>query len=153
MKILLVSDTHGDDEILRKLAEMYPDMDYYLHAGDSQSSSMAIYPFDSVLGNCDFYDFDRVRKIYTPKGYLLVKHHPVINKSEIEDVKIFVHGHTHRHSLRVEKELITICPGSPTLPRDWTEGTYVILNINDKEIEIAFYDAQTKNILTKEKIM
>lgn len=153
MKILVVSDTHGNDSILFDLYKQYPNMDYYLHAGDSQSSSMAIYPYDSILGNCDFYYFDRLRKIYTPKGYILMKHFPTINSKEMEDVKFFIHGHTHRYELKEENGLIIICPGSPTLPRDGTNGTYVIMDINDKYAEITVIELETKNILTSLKIM
>ncbi len=153
MKILIVSDSHGNDEILRELYKMYPNMDYYLHAGDSQSSLMAIYPFDSVLGNCDFYDFDLVRKISTPKGYLLMRHYPKYSKEEIKDVKFFIHGHTHVARVIKENELYVICPGSVSLPRDGTNGTYMIIEINENNSTITTFDVETKNILTREKIM
>lgn len=153
MKILIVSDSHGNDEILRELYKMYPNMDYYLHAGDSQSSLMAIYPFDSVLGNCDFYDFDLVRKISTPKGYLLMRHYPKYSKEEIKDVKFFIHGHTHVARVKKENELYVICPGSVSLPRDGTNGTYMIIEINENSSTITTFDVETKNILTREKIM
>lgn len=153
MKILIVSDSHGDDEVLKELCKLYPKMDYYLHAGDSQSSPMAIYPFDSVLGNCDFYDFDLVRKIYTPKGYLLMRHYPKYNKEEIKDVKFFVHGHTHVARVIKENNLYAICPGSVSLPRDGTNGTYMIIDINENDSTLTTYDVETKNILTREIIM
>ena len=153
MKILIVSDSHGNDGILRELYNMYPNMDYYLHAGDSQSSSMTIYPFDSVLGNCDYYDFDMNRKIYTPIGYLLMRHYPKYTKEEVKDVKFFVHGHTHSARIYKENDLYIICPGSVSLPRDGTNGTYVIIEINERESTITTYDVETKNILTREKIM
>ena len=153
MKILVVADSHGNDEILQDLYSQYPTMDYYLHAGDSQSSSMVIYPFDSVLGNCDYYDFDRCRRIPTPKGYLFMKHFPGISDKEKEGVSIFIHGHTHRNSLSVDKDgLITLCPGSITLPRDGTIGTYAIISIDSEHIEIQIIEAGTKNILKKMKL-
>ena len=55
MKILLVSDSHGDYESLDRLAKMYPNMDLYLHAGDSEQDEWSIKPFVSVRGNCDHY--------------------------------------------------------------------------------------------------
>ena len=153
MKILVVSDSHGNDGILMDLYNQYPKMDYYLHAGDSQSSSMAIYPFDSILGNCDYYDFDRCRKIYTPMGYLFMKHYPNITDKEKEGVKFFIHGHTHRFSLYKEKDLICLCPGSVTHPRDGSLGSYAIIEISESKAEITIYELETKNILTKMKIM
>ena len=152
MKILLVADSHGNDRILQDLYHQYEDMDYYLHAGDSQSSTMAIYPFDSVKGNCDFYDFDRCRKIYTPMGYLFMKHFPTLHNNESEDVKFFVHGHTHQ--VKVTKgNIVTICPGSLTRPRDGTNGTYMIMDIHKEKTTITIYDVEMKKVLNIIEIM
>ena len=148
MKILVVSDSHGNDEILQELYSQYPNMDYYLHAGDSQSSSMVIYPFDSVLGNCDYYDFDRCRRIKTSVGDIFMKHFPTLRSNEAKDVKIFIHGHTHKNALYIDNDgLITLCPGSISRPRDGTIGSYVIINIENERIEIKVIEAETNNIL------
>ena len=153
MKILVVSDTHGNDDILKELYNEYPKMDLYLHAGDSQSSSMAIYPFDAVEGNCDYFDFDRCRKVYTPKGYLFMKHYPNLTSKEKEDIKFFIHGHTHRNALYEEDNVVVICPGSLSLPRDGTLGTYAIMEINEGESNIYIVERETKNILKRMKLM
>ena len=153
MKILVVSDSHGNDGLLMDLYHQYPNMDLYLHAGDSQSSSMAIYPFDSVEGNCDFYNFDLRRKIYTPKGYLLMKHYPSISDKEKEGVFLFIHGHTHKYELSEKNGLITLCPGALSRPRDGTDGSYAIIDINDVESTIIIYALDTKNILIRMKIL
>lgn len=153
MKILIVSDSHGNDSILKDLYKQYPKMDYYLHAGDSQSSPMMIYPFDSIKGNCDYFDFDVRRKLYTPKGYLLMKHFPTITGKDKEDIKFFVYGHTHRYRLYIEDDIYVICPGSVSLSRDGSLGSYAILEINDVESSVTIYEVGTKNILTRMKIM
>ena len=153
MKILVVSDSHGNDGILVDLYEQYPKMDLYLHAGDSQSSTMAIYPFDSVQGNCDYYDFDRCRRVITPQGYLFMKHYPSLNAKEKEGVKIFIHGHTHRNTLYIEDGIITLCPGSLSHPRDGTLGSYATIEINEEKIEINIIELETKTILKRMKLM
>ena len=153
MKILLVSDSHGDDLILKELKNEYPDMDHYLHAGDSQSSEYAIFPFDSISGNCDCYPFDERRKIYTPIGYLLMKHYPHLFSNEKEGIKIFVHGHTHKWKISKEGEMYIICPGSISRPRDGTLGTYAILDLNEKESSVMIIEVETKNILKRMKLM
>ena len=76
MKILLVSDSHGHEQILKDLYRQYPKMDLYLHAGDSALDISSIYPYISVRGNCDYYPFDDRYLVYTPVGYLLMKHKP-----------------------------------------------------------------------------
>ena len=45
MKILLVSDSHSDYTALDQLAAKYPNMDLYLHAGDSEQDEFSIKPF------------------------------------------------------------------------------------------------------------
>ncbi len=148
MKILVVSDSHGNDSVLKDLLKEYPKMDYYLHAGDSQSTSYALFPFDSVRGNCDYFDFDTVRRINTPIGYLVMKHYPVLNRDEEKTTKIFIHGHTHRYEIKKDN-YITICPGSVTHPRDGSLGSYAILEIEIDHINISIIELGTKKILLK----
>ena len=151
MKILVVSDSHGNDSVLKDLLKEYPKMDYYLHAGDSQSTSYALFPFDSVRGNCDYFDFDIVRRINTPMGYLVMKHYPVLNSSEEKTTKIFIHGHTHRYGIKKDS-YITICPGSVTHPRDGSLGSYAILEIETDHINIFIVELGTKKILLKDNL-
>ena len=152
MKILLVSDTHGHDEIYQELYRIYPKMDLYLDAGDSQSDQNSIYPFISVLGNCDYYPFSEKYRVYTPVGYLLMGHKPRFTKEETETNKILIHGHTHMVDVYEENGHIFICPGSTHLSRDITDGCYLILNLETDKIEVTVYGIKTKSILTRYKI-
>ena len=152
MKILLVSDSHTQSQILQDLYHQYPNMDLYLHAGDSGLDIATIYPYVSVLGNCDYYPFDDRYRVYTPKGYLLMKHKPYFSPTEINDNKFLVHGHTHKAYVKEENGHIFICPGSTTFPRDATDGTYVILDLSEKESSIIIYDINTKSVLYKYEI-
>ena len=75
MRILLVSDSHGEKEILDQLIIRWPDVDLYLHAGDSLQEARSIYPFRTVRGNCDFYyDLQNELIIPTPFGKILMRH-------------------------------------------------------------------------------
>ena len=152
MKILLVSDTHGDNESLESLVKQYPKMDLYLHAGDSQSDEYSLYPFVSVEGNCDYYDFDEKYRRLTPTGYLLMKHRTFFTDKEIKDNKILIHGHTHQFRISVDGATIFVCPGSLTLPRDGSNGSYAILTLEEGKGNIIIYDKKTKSILTKYEI-
>ena len=153
MKILLVSDSHGDERRLKELIKEYPSMDYYLHAGDSGLDRDTLYPFESVEGNTDYYPFDELIRIHTPMGYLLVKHKPWFTSEQVKDNKFLVHGHTHQYRFFVEGEKIFLNPGSLTLPRDGTNGTYMIMNIESTSASIIIYDIETKNILINEQIV
>lgn len=138
MKILLVSDSHGDDQILKTLYNQYPNMDLYLHAGDSQSNPENIKPFISVMGNCDYnYDFLDHIKIKTPYGYLYMEHdHGRDFKELLENpnIKIYVCGHTHIPEIKKVNDKYFINPGSISQPRSYKGKTYAILDINKDKI-------------------
>ena len=153
MKILIVSDSHRNDEILYDLVKEYPDMDLYLHAGDSQSFPEGIYPFDSCLGNCDYYPFMEKRFIRTEFGNILMKHFPDLEKEEMKDIKVFICGHTHRYLLKQIDHVLWINPGSVSLSRDGTDGTFVILTMEGDYIKADVIDIFTKNILSSMQIM
>ena len=82
-----------------------------------------------------------------------MKHYPSISDKEKEDVFLFIHGHTHKYELYQKNGLITLCPGSLSRPRDGTDGSYAIIDINDVESSIAIYECDTKNILIRMKIL
>lgn len=148
MKILIVSDSHRNDAILDSLVNEYPDMDLYLHAGDSQSIEEDIYPFISIKGNCDYYPFDEKRLIRTKFANILIKHHPHLTNKEKEDADIFIYGHTHRYAVYQEDDILFINPGSVYLPRDNSNGSYAILILEKDMIRVDIIDIFTKNILT-----
>lgn len=147
MKILVASDSHNHTEILKELCKMYPKMDLYLFAGDSEDVPSSIAPFDSIKGNCDFYDFDMKRFIQLPFGNILIKHYPNITQKELEDTTIFIHGHTHVKELRVEKNKIILCPGSLAYSRDSSLRSYAIIEYKNETISIKIIELDTKKVL------
>ena len=153
MKILVVSDSHGDEKILKELVNTYSNMDYYLHAGDSGLDRDSLYPFESVKGNTDYYPFDELIRIYTPIGYLLMKHKPSFTNEQIKDNKFLVNGHTHQYKFCIEGDKVFLNPGSTTLPRDNTNGTFMTMDINEGSSSIIIYDIETKDILINEQMV
>lgn len=147
MKILVVSDSHRDSELLHNLVKKYPDMDYYLHAGDSCDFSYSIAPFDSVKGNCDYYDYDEKRFLRTPYGNILMRHYPTLSRDEAKDIKIFIYGYTHEYDISNRDGIIWLNPGSVSLPRDGSNGTYAIIKLEKEQISIDIIDIITKNVL------
>ena len=142
MKILLVSDSHGDYEALDNLAKKYPDMDLYLHAGDSEQDEFSIKPFISVRGNCDhYYDFPNYLVIPSPFGNIYVQHTPYISKSVISEhnAKIVIHGHTHTRRNEFVNGILFINSGGLSYARDKYDGSYAILNVEEKSVEVNFY--------------
>ena len=153
MKILVVSDSHRDDEILKDLVKEVKDIDVYIHCGDSCSDIYNLYPFDSVLGNCDYFPFDEKRLLRTEAGNILVRHMPFIRPDERKDVRVFIHGHTHRYMVKEEDGLLIINPGSISHPRDDSHGSYAVLTIEGTSICVDVIDVFTKNVLIHYQIM
>lgn len=142
MKILLVSDSHSDYQALDELAKKYPNMDLYLHAGDSEQDEFSIKPFISVRGNCDhYYDFPNFLVIPSPKGNIYVQHTPFVSKSVINEhnAKIVIHGHTHTRRFETRQGIVFINPGAISYARDKYDGSYAILTIEDNKLEVQFY--------------
>ena len=142
MKILLVSDNHGDYEALDRLANKYPNMDLYLHAGDSEQDEFSIKPFISVRGNCDhYYDFPNFLVIPSPAGNIYIQHTPFISKSVISEhnAKIVIHGHTHTRRNEMVNGILFINSGAISYARDKYDGSYAIIEIEDQRVEVNFY--------------
>ena len=142
MKILLVSDSHGDYQALDQLAAKYPNINLYLHAGDSEQDEFSIKPFISVRGNCDhYYDFPNYLVIPSPFGNIYVQHTPYVSKSVINEhnAKIVIHGHTHVRRNETKNGILFINPGAISYARDKFNGSYAIIEIDNKNVEVKFY--------------
>ena len=143
MKVLIISDTHSHNDVIDTLYKMYPNMDLYLHAGDSCSEEYALYPFQTVKGNCD-YDYRMMErfKCSTPYGNLLMKHVPNMDVDDLkkENIKIFVFGHLHERHFYKEDDIYFVAPGSTCRENDKYNNGYMILDISSSRVEATFFD-------------
>ena len=142
MKILLVSDTHGNNEVIDRLVKKHPDMDLYLHLGDSESTPEMLRPFVTVKGNCDYFsDANDKFIIRTEVGYLFATHKPpLINQKEAEKsgIAIICHGHTHKRRFEKIGNIVYINPGAVSFARDGHDLSYLILKIETNRVEHTF---------------
>lgn len=144
MKICVVSDSHGEREILERIVRINPDCDIYLHLGDSLLPDYLISPFVSLKGNNDYlldYPSSRIIKteycnIYCEHGHI----HGIGNSYLLEknNCKVYLYGHTHVHKLEKIKDYYFVNPGSTSLPRDGSNGTYLIIKTSIDNIEFEF---------------
>lgn len=149
-KILIVSDSHGKTEYLRKaIANMAGTMDRMIHLGDSLCSLEAMVdlagcPVDMVRGNCDsmLHKLPGSKLVALgPHTALLTHGHQYGGKWGIESMKeaarennagIVMFGHTHEPVIEPYGDVVVINPGSISQPRQ--EGhrpTYVVMNIEE----------------------
>ena len=137
MEMVLVSDTHGNIEVLKKIYERHPHANYYLHLGDSERYPEEIQPFSSVQGNCDPYDvYPMSRYFKTRYGTFYLEHGHGKGRSldymASKHADFYIYGHTHIQDIRTYQGMYILNPGSPTLPRDGSIGKYLLLSWDEK---------------------
>jgi putative phosphoesterase len=149
MKILAVSDSHGDEEILKKVYRDHPGFDLYLHCGDFCLDHSANPGFLIVKGNCDFEDFPLKIDLPTKFGILHAEHGDGIyarSSSWIEKQGYFLYfyGHTHRKFAAKIGKTYLFNPGSLTRPRDGYLGSYLAVDVDETsgEVTYRFFDTE-----------
>ena len=137
IKVLVVSDNHGDDLVLQEILNKHYDCDYYLHLGDSCMPPEALSPFISVLGNNDYgfdYPKERVINISGIDFYMFHGAHDnkiIADKGIIHNCKYVLCGHTHIFCDYEAYGVRILNPGSCYYNRDYTSPSYAIMTIDD----------------------
>jgi putative phosphoesterase len=134
MKILVISDTHGQEQNLKKVLEREGMPDHVIHLGDSEDSGIRMRrtltcPLHIVAGNCDFFsDLPRVTVVELDGHRILLTHghyhyvsvgtRDLVEEAKANDCDIVMYGHTHRPFLdQSDPELTVLNPGSLSFPR------------------------------------
>ena len=142
MKILVASDSHGDSNILNDLRNERFDVTYFLHLGDSCIPKYLLDSYCAVRGNCDFIDLPRFKEIEIEGLKIHMEHGDGfrLNFDKEKYIKelncdIFLSGHTHKKLATKVGDTYVFNPGSLTRPRDGEKGSYLILEVEDKELK------------------
>ncbi len=91
MKIILVSDNHGDTYSINYLKKKYKDLAYRVHCGDNALLPEQMEGFEAVAGNMDWFPY--------PEEIIL----------EIEGHRILVlHGHRLFPSYRPDHDILAV---------------------------------------------
>ena len=150
MIIGLISDTHGyvSDAALDALAPC----DRIVHAGDIGSVGVlialqAIAPVTAVYGNCDWRDLGPgVVHVAEPR-FEGVRFHVTHRPEDVgvlnDDIRVIVHGHTHRRRDEIIGDVRWVNPGSASEPRDGGAPSVALLTIADGTvIGVTFVDLE-----------
>lgn len=158
MKILLISDTHGELNKVYRILKKVKDIDLILHCGDYEKDAHTLedtqsIPVISVKGNCDHCTAPDRKIIDTPCGKILITHgHTegvdfdltrLFYLAEENDCIAVCYGHTHVPAFEDFGGLSMINPGSLSRPRDGSkEGSYAILHSTEDDFygNIVYYD-------------
>ena len=143
MKILLISDTHGNIERAIEVAGKINGLNMIFHCGDLKEDADDLMrqldiPVSSVPGNCDYPDSPSKAVVDTPAGRILLTHGhkenvdynvtKLLYVAEENDCVAACFGHTHVAYMEDFDGITLINPGSLTRPRDNSGGTFAILD-------------------------
>lgn len=158
MKILVVSDNHGDRDILAEIeAQFQTSVDLMVHAGDSEMTvdDPLFQPMKSVVGNNDFGQAFPAQQIFdiSPTDRLLVTHGHRQNVNftmtnlallaQSQQASIVCYGHTHQLAVTYVDHVLYVNPGSITLPRgEYARlgGTFAIIEVQPTRYQIQYYN-------------
>lgn len=167
-KFLIVSDTHGDRDILvdifnhwqSNVAAVFYNGDSELSANDSVFDGVS-----TVIGNMDNDDDFVAARVTTIAGTTFFQTHghlynvrsldswanlTVMNQLAKEaKAQIVLFGHTHIDGVAMFDDKLFINPGSISLPKGphmAIGGTYAVLTVSDTAYSVAFYNRQHEEI-------
>ncbi len=149
MRILVVSDTHGDVHSFIQLCRSNSSAEVVIHCGDGAGDVQEVSPlfpskmFINVRGNCDFCTDAPYAQTITLEGKkLLITHGHLYNvKSDLlplslsareQGADMVLFGHTHQQTEIYSDGLYMLNPGS----LKGYKGSYALVDITDKGILI-----------------
>ncbi|WP_461203461.1 metallophosphoesterase [Enterococcus sp. N342-3-1-2] len=159
MKYLVVSDNHGDRQILVDLLDAYKDqVDLFLHCGDSElpDSDPLWDTYQVVCGNCDYgaqYPNQRtvetaVDRIYMTHGHLADVRFGITKlglQAQQADAAIVLFGHTHQIACEKVGGRLFLNPGSISQPRGPINvKSFGIIESTAEAWHVDYYDRQFK---------
>ena len=153
MRILVVSDTHGDSgrvyDVYKKLVSEAP-IDIIVHCGDYIDDALEIQArlgkkVCCVKGNCDGeFGEDEYAVLETEAGDFLVVHGHMQDVGYSQERVYYLalehdcigvlFGHTHRALFVKQSGIVFLNPGSLSRPRDGSGGTCALLETDKKGI-------------------
>lgn len=143
MRILVVSDTHGDFHTFNRVVMSQPKAEVIFHLGDGEEQAQDIklaYPEKMVIavrGNCDWGSSLPPVQMITLMGKKIMAAHGHLYNVKMEDAEIcraakeihadiLLFGHTHLAKTNYDKGLYLMNPGS----LHGSYGTYGIIDIS-----------------------
>ena len=152
MKILIVSDTHRNEDNLISVLEREENLDLLIHCGDVEGAEYEIEHYAGcrtgfVAGNNDFFSGlprEVVLELEEYKVWVTHGHNYYVNanpeyirkEARARGMDMVFYGHTHRPVIDKTDDLLVVNPGSLTYPRqDGRQATCAVLEIEKKEIK------------------
>ncbi|MFS0574954.1 metallophosphoesterase [Sporosarcina sp. 179-K 3D1 HS] len=148
MKIIAMSDSHGDRETVKTVSNLSGNA--FFHCGDSELSfdDPLLEKFHTVRGNCDSdhrFPSNVLVEIGDKKVLAVHGHEHDVKRSMMmlyytakeQGANIVLFGHSHLYGAEVEDGILFLNPGSTRLPRGGNEATFAVIEW-DKTLRISF---------------
>ena len=152
MKVLIIGDTHGQDDIFLRVLSREKGFDVLLHTGDFEGSEFVYselteVPFYFVAGNNDFFTdapFEQVIelagcRIFMTHGHkknLFLGYKEVLQEAARRRAVIAVFGHSHLPVAEYQKGILLLNPGSLTWPRQENgKPSYIVLSLSEGRVD------------------
>ncbi len=147
MQIVLISDTHGRNDVFAQLRERHPHANAYLHAGDSETESMNLDGFASVQGNNDYYSAHPDQLLLDLGGFrvLMVHGHQyhaanritgLVGRAKKYGATLVFYGHTHVFHIETIDGITLVNPGSLWRNRDFTPESYALITMDAEGVNV-----------------
>jgi len=153
MKILVISDSHGNYTSAFRAHHLAGPVDQIIHLGDGADDAGLLaqtleVPVLRVAGNCDFdtrlpyelvMEFEGVRLFITHGNREAVKAGLtlLVERGIEAGAGVVLYGHTHRPAVQTEAGLLLVNPGQL---KEGFPGSYAILTLNQGEAKVELFD-------------
>jgi uncharacterized protein len=156
MKLLVISDTHGNYPMALQAEEAAGDIDAIIHLGDGVNDAILIsQALDTevriVAGNCDLaasapreqlLEYGGKRLLLTHGDRYSVKHGmDRLFKHGLEaGADVILYGHTHIASINTKSDILMVNPG--TLSQTSHKKTFAVLEINSGTVSATIHEIE-----------
>lgn len=147
MRILIVSDTHRQNNTYLKVLERVRPVDMVIHCGDAEGSEYLISenagcPVEMVVGNNDFFsNLPRERefvlgnyRVFLTHGhnyYVSMGNETIKKEALARGASLVMYGHTHKPVIDIADDIIAVNPGSLTYPRqEGKRPSYILMELD-----------------------
>lgn len=148
MKIVVVSDSHGWNQILHDIVAAHPDAACFLHCGDLQDNPDNYPQYRIVKGNMD-RNIEVTEDVVEIGAYRIYMTHSnqcnyfnrsyqLADRAKELDCQIAVYGHTHIPKMECIEGTYVFNPGSVSEGRSTLYETYGILYLEDNQVRYEF---------------
>jgi putative phosphoesterase len=139
MRLIVMSDSHGRDEMVEAVLKQEPEADYYLHCGDLCSDPRRFPQLILVQGNMDYFpeEIPLERVIHAGKTTILMVHghrfpgydrlNQLAREARKQGCDLVVWGHTHRPEITAVDGITLANPGSLYYNRDRSRPGYLVV--------------------------